>query len=285
MLCWAPLFSVAKRTLPQLDAYALGTVRYAIAIVLLVAILAAVEGRAALRYDGRLGLAALAGAVGVAGFNLFVWIGLLFTQPEHAAIIVQLQTALTAFAVWATRGQRPSGFTLACVAAALIGVVLVITKGSFLVKIESSAFLGDALVFLAAVCWVSYALLAARFPAWSPLRYTVLTCIPGGIALALANVVAVAIGVAQVPSFAALANVGWQIVYLSVCSVVLGAIGFNAAVRRLGPLNTMLMLNLVPIGVFAIESALGRGFAAAELSGAALVIAALAANNIYLRKA
>ena len=37
-----------------------------------------------------------------------------------------------------------------------------------------------------------------------------------------------------------------------------GVLGFNFSVKYLGPLNTMLMLNLVPIGVFAIEAALGR---------------------------
>jgi drug/metabolite transporter (DMT)-like permease len=66
-------------------------------------------------------------------------------------------------------------------------------------------------------------------------------------------------------------------------TVVLGVLGFNAAARRLGPLNTMLMLNLIPIGVFGIEAALGRSFAAIELAGAAVVIGALVANNLYLR--
>ena len=43
--------------------------------------------------------------------------------------------------------------------------------------------------------------------------------------------------------------------------MVLGVLGFNAGGARLGPLNAMLMLNLIPIGVFAIEAALGRSFA------------------------
>ncbi len=45
------------------------------------------------------------------------------------------------------------------------------------------------------------------------------------------------------------------------------------------------MLNLIPVGVFAIEAALGRSFAAIELGGAAIVIGALVANNLYLRGA
>ena len=275
---------MAKRTLPLLDAYALGTVRYAIGVALLVLLLAAVEGRRALRYEGRFLSAALVGLIGVTGFNLFVWIGLGYTLPEHTSIILALQTPLTALAVWLTRGQRPAAFTLGCVVVAFAGVVLVITKADFRVPALGSELAGDALVFLATISWVTYTLAAARFPAWTPLRYTVLTCIPGGMGLLVANVVAVALGAAALPSAGQLAGVAWQIVYLSVGTVVLGVLGFNAAVRRLGPLNTMLMLNLVPVCVFGIEAALGRSFAAVELAGAAIVIAALIANNLYLRR-
>ena len=60
-------------------------------------------------------------------------------------------------------------------------------------------------------------------------------------------------------------------------------LGFNNGVRYLGALNAMLLLNLIPIIVFAIEIWLGRSFAAIEFGGAAIVIGALVANNVYLR--
>ena len=53
------------------------------------------------------------------------------------------------------------------------------------------------LVFLGALCWVVYTMAAARFTGWSPLRFTVLTCVPGGIGLVVVNVAMVAAGVAQ----------------------------------------------------------------------------------------
>jgi drug/metabolite transporter (DMT)-like permease len=284
-----PLFSVAKRTLPHLDAFALGTVRYALGVALFVALLVAVEGRAALRYEGRLAAASLFGLIGIAGFNLFVWLGLGFTLPEHASVILALQTPLTALAVWLTRGQRPAAFTLGCVAAAIAGVMLVVTKGhpraALTDIIAGRGLLGDVLVFLGALSWTTYTLAAARFGGWSPLRYTVLTCVPGFVGLVLAHALAVTLGFARVPALQDLYAVRWQIGYFSVCTVVLGVLAFNAATRRLGPLNTMLMLNLVPVGVFAVEAALGRSFSPPELSGAGLVVAALIANNLYLRTA
>lgn len=275
---------MAKRTLPHLDAYALGSVRYVFGIALFVLLLLAFEGRQALRYEGRLGAATLYGLIGITGFNLFVWIGLGHTRPEHASIILALQTPLTALAVWLVRRHRPAGFTLGCVLLAFAGVVLVVTKGNPRTAIQGSELLGDALIFCGALSWMTYTLGGAwKFPGWSPLRMTVLTCIPGTAGLIAANAIAVVLGYSEIPSFQSIAGVAWQILYFSVGTVVLGVLGFNAAARRLGPLNTMLMLNLIPLGVFAIEAALGRSFAALELAGAAIVIGALVANNLYLR--
>ena len=281
--CWTPLFSVAKRTLPVLDAFALGTVRYAIGILLFVLLLAGFENTRALRYDGRVAAATIVGLIGITGFNLFVWIGLVYTRPEHASIVLALQSPLTALALWVVRGQRPAPFTLGCVIFAITGVVMVITKGDPANALAGGSLVGDGLMFLGAVSWVTYTLAAAGFPGWSPLRFTVLTCIPGAVGLVLANVIAVAVGAASIPSLENLSAVWWQIIYFSLGTVVLGVLGFNAGARALGPLNAILMLNLIPVGVFAIEASLGRSFAAIELAGAAIVIGALVANNLYLR--
>jgi drug/metabolite transporter (DMT)-like permease len=283
--CWTPLFSVAKRTLPVLDAFALGTVRYGIGIALFVVLLVAIEGRGALSYGGRFAAAALVGLIGITGFNLFVWIGLDYTRPEHGSLILALQSPLTALAVWAAWGQRPAPFTLGCVALAIGGLALVITKGDFGNALGGGNLVGDGLIFLGAVSWVTYTLAASRFPGWSPLRFTVLTCIPGAVGLVIANAIAVAFGAAAIPSVATVIEVWPQILYFSVCTVVLGVLGFNAGARALGPLNAILMLNFIPVGVFVIEAALGRSFAAIELLGAAIVIGALVANNLYLRGA
>ena len=276
--------SVAKRTLPHMDAYSLGSVRYLFGIALFIALLVALEGRSALRYEGRFGAATLFGLLGITAFNLFVWLGLALTRPEHASVILALQTPLTALAVWLVRGQRPAGFTLGCVAAAFLGVVLVITKGEAHGVFGSGELLGDLLVLCGAISWMAYTLAVSwKFPNWSPLRMTVLTCIPGTAGLLVANAVAIGLGVSAIPTLEAIAGLGWHIAYFSIASVVLGVLGFNAAARRLGPLNTMLMLNFIPIGVFGIEAALGRSFAAVEIAGALLVIGALVANNLSLR--
>ena len=277
------MLPVAKRTLPVIDAFALATFRYAIAAVLFVLALAVLEGRPSLQYGGKLLPATVFGIIGITGFNILVWFGLGSTRPEHAAIILALQTPLTALAVWVARSQRPAGFTLICVAVALAGVALVVTKGDPLRAIEGGELLGDMLVFLGALSWVIYALAAGNFAGWSPLRFTALTSVPGAIGIALTYATAIGAGAAVIPDMEALRSVAWQLAYFVLGSTVLGVFSFNAAVPRLGPLNAMLMLNFIPVGVFAIEAALGRSFTSIELAGAGVVVGALVANNLYLR--
>jgi drug/metabolite transporter (DMT)-like permease len=284
ILSWGALFSIAKRTLPVLDPFFLGSARYSIGVLIFIAILWAAEGRAALRYGGRLLPATVYGLIGFTGFNILVWWGLSYTRPEHASIIMALQTPMTALALWLTRGLRPASFTVACIAVAIGGVLTVVTKGDLAHAFEGGSLLGDLLVFLGAVSWVIYTMAGQHFSGWSPLRMTVLTCIPGTIGLIAVNAFTVGMGYSALPTLEQIWSVKWQLAYFVVFTVVLGVLGFNNGVRYLGALNTMLMLNLIPLIVFAIEAALGRSFSAVELGGAAIVIGALAANNLYLRR-
>lgn len=283
VLSWGALFPVAKRTLPVLDPFFLASLRYSIGILIFIAILWAAEGRRALDYGGRLLPATVYGVAGFCGFNILVWWGLVYTRPEHASIIMALQTPMTALAVWMLRGLRPAPFTLGCIAAAIGGVLLVVTKGDPLQAFGGGSLWGDLLVLLGAVSWVAYTQAGAHFAGWSPLRMTVLTAIPGTVGLIVINAVTIAAGWTELPGLEQVLSVKWQLAYFIVFTVVLGVLGFNNGVKHLGALNAVLMLNLVPVIVFGIEAWLGRSFSAVEIGGAVLVIGALVANNLYLR--
>jgi len=159
----------------------------------------------------------------------------------------------------------------------------VVTRGDLAQVFEGGLLIGDLLVFLGAVSWVIYTMAGAHFSGWSPLRMTVLTCIPGTVGLIAINAFTIHAGYSALPTLGQILSVKWQLAYFVVFTVVLGVLGFNNGVKYLGALNAMLMLNLIPIIVFSIEAWLGRSFAAIEIGGAAIVIGALVANNLYLR--
>jgi drug/metabolite transporter (DMT)-like permease len=283
VLLWGAQLPIAKSAFAAVDPYHVSLVRYGVATLLLVPIVAWREGAPALRYYGRAWPASLIGVIGMTGSPLLVFAGLGLTRPEHTAIIVSLQPSMTAIVDWALHERRPANFTLACIAAAFVGVVLVVTKGDPALALGRRELAGDLLVLVGAACWVVYTMGTERFRGWSALKLTVLTLIPGSIGLAVATAALVALGVARVPTAGELASVAPELSFLALFGVLLAMICWNAGNRRIGALNAMLMLNLVPIVVFAIGFLQGQRFEPVELVGAGLVIGALTANNFYLR--
>jgi drug/metabolite transporter (DMT)-like permease len=283
VLLWGAQLPIAKSAFAAVDPYHVSLVRYGVATLLLVPIVAWREGAPALRYYGRAWPASLIGVIGMTGSPLLVFAGLGLTRPEHTAIIVSLQPSMTAIVDWALHERRPANFTLACIAAAFVGVVLVVTKGDPALALGRRELAGDLLVLVGAACWVVYTMGTERFRGWSALKLTVLTLIPGSIGLAVATAALVALGVARVPTAGELASVAPELSFLALFGVLLAMICWNAGNQRIGALNAMLMLNLVPIVVFAIGFLQGQRFEPVELVGAGLVIGALTANNFYLR--
>lgn len=284
VLIWGATFPVAKSALQSMDAFWMSSIRYGVAAPLFVAILCWREGTAALGYRGRFLRASFFGVIGFTGFSSLVFVGLAWSRPEHAAIIMALQTPMTAFAHWALKGVRPANFTLACVAVAIIGVFMVITKGDLAHTFAGGTLLGDTLILLGAISWVVYTVGAVSFPGWSALRFTTLTALPGTAGIFVVTGIVSATGYVGIPTAASLVSIGWELVYLALFTVVLAVLFWNMAVGYLGALNAMLLANLVPVVTFGIRIAQGYRFETIELAGAALVVAALAANNLYLRK-
>ncbi len=283
-LAWGGQFVIGKSALGRVDAFPLTTVRYAVAALALLGLLVAVEGTAALRLGGRgLRLAAL-GTLGFAGFNLLAYTGLAHAQPQSAALIVALGPLLTAVVLWLRSRIRPARSTLAALAVALFGVALVISRGDLASIASGAVGWGDALVFGGVLSFVLYTLGAADFPDFSPLRFTALTATLGLFAILLATIAATAAGLEHRPSAGDVWAVTPQLLYITFVGAVVAVLTWNAAVASIGPQNTALFGNLIPITTFAIEIARGYRPAALELVGAALTIGALVASNLVLRR-
>ena len=284
-VAWGGAFPVSVAMLPVVDPFHLTSIRYGITAIVFVVLLAFSEGLGALKLDGRGLRATVLGSVGFTGIGLLVFVGLQHSRPEHGAIIMATQPLIAAIVAWILRGVRPARSTLMWLGVALLGVVLVVTKGRFTGLFAGGTGFGDLLLFFAAVSWVVYTLGASDFPSWSPLRYTALTCLLGMPAIFGVTAIASATGYAPTPSAADLESVGWQLAYVVAIASVLGVLSWNAGNRLLGVTNGMLFINFVPVTVFAIRIAQGHRFQPIEFVGAALVIGALIAHNFALRQA
>jgi drug/metabolite transporter (DMT)-like permease len=277
------MFVIGKSALDRVDAFHLTTIRYGVAGAIFLAILWAVEGRGALRPDGRGWRLWLFGSLGFAGFNLLAFTGLDHARPESAALIVAFAPLVTALVLWLRTRVAPSGKVLATFVIALVGVFLVVTHGNPASIADGSVGWGDALVLGGVISFVLYTLGAAEFPELSPLRYTALTAALGWLTLATATVAVTLSGWKPLPSAEDVWAVTPQIAYITFLGAVVAVLAWNASVGWIGPQNTALFVNLVPVVAFAVQ--IGRGYRpdALEIVGAGVTVVALVAANLFAR--
>jgi drug/metabolite transporter (DMT)-like permease len=282
-LCWGAMFPIAASAMHHIDPFPLTAIRYGVAVPVWIVLLVALEGRKALRTDGRTLELFVLGSLGFAGFNLLSYLGLEHTRPQDAALIVAAQPLLTVLVLWLTAKQTPARATLISMAVALLGVVLVISRGHVSNLTHGSG--GDVLILIGAVGWVFYTLGARRFADFSPLRYTTLTAAGGTITILAATAVVTATGAEAVPSLDAVGAAWLQVVFVIFMGGVIAVMAWNEGIRRLGPPNGALFINLVPVVTFAI--AIGQGYVPGdyEIAGAAITVLALVAANLAGRQA
>jgi drug/metabolite transporter (DMT)-like permease len=278
-VAWGAMFPIAVAAISHVDAYHLTAVRYVIASLVFLGMLAAIEGRRALRPSGRGLELFVLGTLGFASFNFLVYAALEHTPPQDAALIVATSPLLTALAIWLTSKQVPARATLIAMGVALFGVLLVITKGDPSSLLHGEGRGGDLLVLAGVASFVVYTLGARRFPEYSPLRYTALSATGGTITIVAVTTILTLTGTKPMPSLSAWGDAWTEVVYITLAGAVIAVLSWNEGVRRIGAANGALFMNLVPIITFGIE--IGRGYVpnGLELLGAMITISALVAAN------
>jgi len=282
VVIWGLMFAVLGRALHHVDAFNLTLVRYGVGVLILVAILVVREGRSAVRFGGRAVELAVLGVAGFAGFNLLTNLALARVAPQNAALVVAVAPLLTVLVRWVRDGIRPAGATLALTGAALVGVVLVITKGR-LASIDSFGW-ADLLMLGAVTGWAFYTHGSSRFPEFSPLRYATLTAVTGTVTILLLTGLADLVGWQRPPSAADLGAIWPELLYVVFLGAVVSILAWNIGVRRLGVSNAALFMNLVPLTALGLATVQGHHPVPVELAGTALTIAAVAAANLLGRR-
>jgi drug/metabolite transporter (DMT)-like permease len=270
-VAWGVTFPVFSMVLTRLDPFQVSAERYGVGALVLLAILAAREGRSALSFgaDGRTLI--LLGLAGFAAFNLLLTFGIRSAGPQHGALFMAMTPAL-AMLVQAIRTRTaPPLARIPFVAAAFV----VAGHG-----LHPASLVGDLALLAAVLCWVCYTLGAGALQGWSSLRFTTLTAVAGAVGLIAAALIATFIGVSHVPSFADYSATSIEMGYLSVGGVVFAVFAWAFAVRGLGPQRAALFMNVVPISAFVTTILFGSRPMPLEIAGAAVTILALIGDNV-----
>lgn len=284
-IAWGGMFHVAMRVLPSIDPYWLTFLRYGPSALCLYALMRWREPAGAAMPAGAGRAVIIAGTIGFGLFNFALYTGLTMTTPEHGAIIMAMTPLLGALLSWGIDRRLPAPATLASIAIALAGTVLVVTGREVAGDGHASSLSGDLLALVGATSWAFYQRTVGWFPGWSSLRFSALSTSTGALAIGVGVAVFSLLGWTQVPEGAAVMALGPELFYLVFVGTLFSLILWNLGIARVGPVNGALFMNLVPVSALIIGMAIGHRPAVSELAGAILVIVALLANNLLQRRA
>ena len=280
---WGIQFPVAKHTFETVNAFHSAIFRFGVPALLLAIILIAREGWRSLQPDREVRGMLTIGILGMSGAPTLIFGGLMFTRPEIAAIVVATQPLMTVFIQSLYSGKRTSKLTLLCVLTAFLGVVTIVTRWQPLSAIDTTELAAMTAITLGALCWVVYTIACNRYHHVSNLKLTAVSMLSGASANTVIALALVSAGFISHPQMADWWQVRWELLFLAFIGVLVPMTLWNAGARRVGPLNAMLFINLIPVVTFSIQYWQGYRYGLVELIGALLVISALLVQNIAMR--
>ena len=175
------------------------------------------------------------GLSGIVGYHYFFFLSLRYTDVANTAIINALSPVLTGLAAAVVIGERLSIRNYLGVTIALLGVLVLLSRGDFETFARLSFNKGDVLMLLSVASWMIYALLIKTMvDRYSGFTLTFYSTLSGVLILFL-----------LAPRESALEQIGQMsveslvsVLYMGVCASGLGYLLYNLSIREIGPTRT-----------------------------------------------
>ncbi len=243
-LFWGGAFGAGKHVLTEIPPFLTATLRFGLAGLILIAWLTYKKGwdlqLLKARWKGMLLLA----MTGIFGYNAFFFFGLQFTSATNGSLVVAMNPVSTTLAAVIFLGEAWSrrlgiGMTLS-----LIGLLVVITGGSFETVRSMSFNAGDLLLLGSVVSWSIYSTVGkVVMRGMSSLLVTTVTTVAGAFGLFIGSLFE--------GGWDRLSNLsvqsGFELVYMAVFATVIAFVIWNLGIQRIGASKTSAYVNLVPI--------------------------------------
>jgi drug/metabolite transporter (DMT)-like permease len=214
------------------------------------------------------------GAVGMATFNVLLYVSVYFTSGVNASIEQVAINIFTMAGNFALFRLRVRWLQLVGVAATILGVALTATHGNlariFLLDIN----FGDALVLLASLAYGAYSIALRYRPAvhWMSFVAAVfVAALVSSLAYQFALNGGLATFLAAIP---AINPKGWLVVlYVALLPSIISQLFYARAVEQIGANRATLFINLIPLfGALLSVAILGEQLQPYHLAAAALII-------------
>jgi drug/metabolite transporter (DMT)-like permease len=266
---WATNMTLGRWLRNDIGPLTLAAARFLIASACFAALLQ--RGPVEERRPGRDGWLLLGMALsGVVVFAPTLYLGLRYTTAVNATLINGLGPLITGLLAALLIRERMTGRQVVGAVVGLVGVVILISGGSFAFRLgESGNNRGDLIVLGAVTLWGIYSVLGRQvMRRRSALSATAFSAFLGTPFLLLA-------AAWEVQSFAVnpRPEVILAVVYIGFVPTLIGFWAWNTGVRRLGPGGAMVFYNTLPLyGAMLGVLFLGESIGVAHVLGGALII-------------
>ncbi|WP_167041522.1 DMT family transporter [Salinibacterium sp. ZJ454] len=220
----------------------------------------------------------LLAALGLAGFNLLLYVALQYTSALNASLINAVNPALLAVLGVLLFKERIGCRGVLGIAIGLFGVVVVLTDGQIGAVFSRTPNFGDLLMIGAIVVWSFYTLLGRRLRGVPPITATAMQAL--FVVVGLAPFTIAAGGVRFPTETAPLLALLYIAVFASVGSYVF----WNAALRSVPPSRAGIYLNLIAVFTALIGLAIGTPISLVQVIGGALVIGGVVLTSLLPRR-
>ncbi len=243
-LFWGGAFATAKHVITEVPPLVAATLRFGITGIILV-IITTIQKEwqwpvIRNRWKGLLFI----GFVGIFGYNAFFFTALKYTSATNGALIIAALPVFTMLGAVILGKEKWNNKARTGLALSMIGVIIVIVKGSFYDLFSLAFNLGDMLFVGALLCGVIYALMGESILKGIPVILSnTIMMLSGAVFLAISTVFEG--GWSQVVSMSVQSWI--EMFYMVVCGTLIGYVIFNKGVESLGGSKASLYLNLTPI--------------------------------------
>ncbi len=229
---------------PNLGPFSIAFLRFAMASLLLLALLWMKEGRLPALSKGQIVPVLLLGMTGIFAYNAMFFKGLSVIEAGRAALIVATCPAFIAVASALFLKERLTFVRAMGIPLSIFGAVVVISRGDLHRMIAGGVGLGELFIFGCVLSWTAYSLIGKFvMQRLSPLTAVSYSSVAGAAALALpAWFEGLPRALAQV------SLLDWtSVAYLAVFGTVIGFVWFYQGVKLIGTTRAGLFINFVPI--------------------------------------
>lgn len=279
-LCWGGTFIAGRmiaETVPHLLA---ATVRFAIAVPLLLFVAHRFEGGLPRLNRHQLLLTFGLGLTGIFLYNVCFFAALSLMPAGRTALFVAFNPIVTALLLAILLRERIGRMQWFGICIAFVGAAIIVTRGDLAGAwrdIGRSIGAGEGLMFLAVTGWAAYTIIG-RFA----MKH--LTPIAATTYAALWGLALLACGAAVEATTADWSSLTWpamaSLAYLGVFGTVIGFVWYYQGVKAIGPARTAVFNNLVPVfGILLAAVVLSEPILLSMIVGGALVIAGVTITN------